>query len=212
MLRAVAVLLALAPWASARELPPIDAADWPSLREHARGLLGNLTKAGASLPEKTAKSAQALLEQKSPENPRLAAQALQKLLDAQCLIGININPESRVKATRGPLAAVLERGRTAHVLVRVHNEGGVTHPLKAASEQAVERGGRDAARWLELSVLNDKPFANRLSGQRVEYRVLKLTARQSGKREATLSFDVGQGTQDLGFRSEVPILFTVREP
>ena len=28
-------------------------------------------------------------------------------------------------------------------------------------------------------------------------------------REATLRFDVGQGSQDLGFRGEVPVLFTV---
>ena len=46
----------------------------------------------------------------------------------------------------------------------------------------------------------------------VEYVLLRLTARQVGKREATLMFDVGQGTQDLGFRNEVPILFTVRAP
>ena len=51
-----------------------------------------------------------------------------------------------------------------------------------------------------------------LSGQPVEYVLLRLTARQAGKREATLMFDVGQGTQDLGFRNEVPILFTVRPP
>ena len=33
---------------------------------------------------------------------------------------------------------------------------------------------------------------------------------QAGKREAVISFDVGQGTQDLGFRSEVPVLFDIR--
>jgi hypothetical protein len=38
---------------------------------------------------------------------------------------------------------------------------------------------------------------------------LRLTARESGKREATLKFDAGQGTQDLGFRAEVPLLFRV---
>jgi hypothetical protein len=37
-----------------------------------------------------------------------------------------------------------------------------------------------------------------------------LTALEAGKREATLNFDVGQGTQDLGFRAEVPILFHVK--
>jgi hypothetical protein len=32
----------------------------------------------------------------------------------------------------------------------------------------------------------------------------------SGRREATLGFDVGQGTQDLGFRGEVPVLFDIQ--
>jgi hypothetical protein len=40
--------------------------------------------------------------------------------------------------------------------------------------------------------------------------ILRLRSSEAGKREATLQFDVGQGTQDLGFRAEVPILFTVR--
>jgi hypothetical protein len=210
MLRAASVLLVCVSWAPARELPLIDEADWPSLRDQARDLLAGLAKLDAPLPEKTAKPLRALIEQKSPENPRLAGRAVQKLLDAHCLVGVTINPESRVKAQRGALTAALVRDKTAYVLVRVHNEGGVTHPLMAASEQAVEPGKKAADRWLELGVLNAKPFADRLTGDRVEYRVMKLTARQAGKREATLSFDVGQGTQDLGFRSEVPILFTVR--
>ena len=50
-----------------------------------------------------------------------------------------------------------------------------------------------------------------LSGARLEYVPLRLTPHESGKREATLKFDVGQGTQDLGFRAEVPVLFTVRK-
>jgi hypothetical protein len=210
MLRAVALLLVCVPWAPARELPLIDEADWPSLRDQARDLLAGLAKLDAPLPEKTAKSVLTLLGQKSPENPRLAARAVQKLLDPHCLVGVTINPESRVKAARGALAAALVRDKATHVLVRVHNEGGVTHPLMVVSEQAVGPGKKDPDRWLELSVLNAKPFADRLTGDRVEYRVMRLTARQAGKREATLSFDVGQGTQDLGFRSEVPILFTVR--
>src|SRR5262249_57017814 len=103
-----------------------------------------------------------------------------------------------------------DRGERACGLTGVHSGGGGRPRLGVASEQAVAAGKKDADRWVELGVLNDKPFANRLTGQRVEYRVMKLTARQAGKREATLTFDVGQGTQDLGFRSEVPILFTVR--
>jgi hypothetical protein len=212
MLRAAAVLLLCVPAAQAQGLPLIDEVDWPAFREQVRDLLVGMAKLDAAFSEETAKPLRALIDQKSPDSPRIAARAVQKLLDSHVLIGVTINPESRVKATRGDRAAALVRGRAAFVLVRVQNEAGVTHPLMAASEQAVEAGKKDAERWLELGVVNEKPFANKLTGQRVEYRLLKLTARQSGKREATLSFDVGQGTQDLGFRSEVPILFTVRSP
>ena len=48
-----------------------------------------------------------------------------------------------------------------------------------------------------------------LSGLDLEYRVLQLYAKEAGKREAKLAFDVGQGSQDLGFRNEVDILFTI---
>ena len=49
-----------------------------------------------------------------------------------------------------------------------------------------------------------------LSGLGVEYALALLYSSESGKREATIGFDVGQGTQDLGFRGEVPVLFEVR--
>jgi hypothetical protein len=73
---------------------------------------------------------------------------------------------------------------------------------------ATEKGDE---RWLEVEVCGEPPLRKNLGGGKVEYVVVKLTARQAGKREATLRFDVGQGTQDLGFRAEVPILFAVRE-
>jgi hypothetical protein len=41
----------------------------------------------------------------------------------------------------------------------------------------------------------------------LEYRIVSLYSRDPGQREAKLEFNVGQGTQDLGFRSEVDILF-----
>ena len=45
-------------------------------------------------------------------------------------------------------------------------------------------------------------------GLSLEYRIVQIHSRDAGKREARISFNVGQGTQDLGFRSEVDILFT----
>jgi hypothetical protein len=125
---------------------------------------------------------------------------LHKLLESHCLMHVTINPESRVKAARGPAAARLRGEGETVFLIRVLNEAGVTHPLK------VSLNGNEG-NWLKArtTAVSQKG----LSGSTEEYVLLRLTSRGSGKREATLTFDVGQGTQDLGFRAEVPVLFTL---
>ncbi len=203
-------LLLLAGTAGAEPLPVVDEVEWGPFRTQCRTLLEALRQLEAPLPADTLESLESLLRRKKPDDPRQPARAVQKLLDAHCLVGVSINPESRVKAARGPRRAELVRERASYVLVKVHNDAGVTHGLAATSPERIEPGKKSPNRWLELAVVNDKPFTKRLTGKKVEYRLLKLTARQTGKREATLAFDVGQGSQDLGFRAEVPILFTVR--
>jgi hypothetical protein len=49
-----------------------------------------------------------------------------------------------------------------------------------------------------------------LSGLLAEYQIVLLYSRDAGPREATLSFHIGAGTQDLGFRSGIPVLFQCR--
>ena len=58
-----------------------------------------------------------------------------------------------------------------------------------------------------MEMFDTQPLRKELSGLKLEYRILQLYSRDAGKREAKLSFNVGQGTQDLGFRNEVDILF-----
>jgi hypothetical protein len=201
--------LCAAPAAGQPPFLPAEGAEWRPLREHCRDLLKGLDALKAPLPPETARALAALLE-KEPRDAEAASAAVQKLLDPHCLLGVSINAESRVKVERGPAAATLVEGRPAVVLVKVHNEGGVTHALAVSGPQLRTADTRAEGRWLEAAVVNDAPFGRRLSGRRLEYRVLRLTAHEGGKREATLQFDVGQGTQDLGFRGEVPVLFTVR--
>ena len=200
------LLVAAVPDSSAPPLPVVEA-DWPALRKQTRELLTHLDTLKALA--KSAKEIRAVLDDERAD-PEVASKRVQQLLDAHCLVSVHINPESRVKAARGPLSATLNHNELTLVLVKVHNQGGVTHALRVASDQAIVAGKREDDRWIEATILNGKPFADKLTGQRLEYRVLRLTARQSGKREATFGFDVGQGTQDLGFRAEVPILFTIR--
>ncbi len=151
-----------------------------------------------------------------------AVRAIQEALDPLCLIEVTINPESRVKAARGPAPARLVQHGWRVYLVKVHNEGGVTAALKANSPNAEplykrSTGKPDPAptisqtdvvqRWMDVQMFDDRPLAKSLSGLPVEYRLIQLYSRDAGPREAKIRFDVGQGTQDLGFRSDVDILF-----
>jgi hypothetical protein len=185
-------------------LPIADDVPLAQLRAHCERLREALDAVQSPLPPETDKSLRAVLRKDDPA----AAEKIQKLLDARCLIGVSINPESRVKAARGPASAELRLGRPVYMLVKIHNEAGVTHALKVSGPQLGRAG--EPGRWLEGEVYTKAPLRKTLSGDKVEYVILRLTAHQAGKREATLRFDVGQGTQDLGFRAEVPVLFTVR--
>ncbi|MEO6807748.1 MAG: CehA/McbA family metallohydrolase [Isosphaeraceae bacterium] len=149
--------------------------------------------------------------------------AIQRALDPLCLIGVTINPESRVKATSGPARAKLAQHGWRVFLVKVHNEAGVTAPLQVESPNAkplytVSTGRAEpkltvppaevAQRWMDARIFGDRPLNQGLSGLPLEYRVLQIYSRDAGQREAKLSFKAGQGTQDLGFRSDVDVLFT----
>jgi hypothetical protein len=140
-----------------------------------------------------------------------ATEAIQRVLDRSCLIDVHINPEVRVKVARGPAQPALVEHGWRTFLVKVRNEAGTTAALRATSAQARPRAGVAAAElahsWLELLMFDDPPLLRTLSGLELEYRIARLYSHDAGWREASLTFDVGQGTQDLGFRNHVPILF-----
>jgi hypothetical protein len=53
------------------------------------------------------------------------------------------------------------------------------------------------------------PMAEYLSGLGIEYAIALISSVEAGRREAMIAFDVGAGTQDIGFRGEVPVLFQI---
>jgi len=160
------------------------------------------------------------------------ATAIQRLLDPHVLLDVHINPESRVKVTRGTASAVLQQAGYTPVLVKVVNEGGVTARLRIGSPQAGpvyagmsqlsgsrmqqqhlrenENVERRTDRFLDLEMFTAAPMTPALSGLEVEYAIALIYSSEAGRREATIAFDLGQGTQDLGFRAEVPVLFAVK--
>ena len=149
--------------------------------------------------------------QLGPSRASEAVAGIQRVLDRFCLVGVNINPESRVKVVRGPAKPELVQQGWRQFLVKVHNEAGTTGAFRGTSPQAHPLPGSEleeiSDRWLDLMMFDRQPLTDTLSGLALEYRIVQLYSRDAGDRDAALGFNVGQGTQDLGFRNEVPILF-----
>jgi len=124
------------------------------------------------------------------------------------LIKVSISPEARVKATAEEITMELHRGQWQDFSIEIDNAAGITALLVIESEQilaSLDDASRD--HWLQLEI---KPNGA-LTGLRHETRTLRLRSRDAGVRTAILNFNAGQGTQDLGFRSDVLVTFKVDE-
>ncbi|HEX8837093.1 MAG TPA: CehA/McbA family metallohydrolase [Candidatus Acidoferrum sp.] len=147
---------------------------------------------------------------------------LEQVLDKYTLAILDINPESRVKVQPGPAKPELVEAGTRIFLVKVINEAGVTARLETQSPNALpvfvqsDRSSEPPKqissadipdRWMDLELYDKNPMSERLSGLPLEYRILQIYSRDRGQRSAAISFNVGQGTQDIGFRNELVVYF-----
>lgn len=205
--------------ASADDLPLVRGVEVQPLAAQAKRIAQALAILGEPLSaEQQAALDKAVATMKAED----AVAGIQRVLDERCLAGVNINPESRVKVARGAAKADLVEQGWRVFLVKVHNEAGVTAALRAVSPNAEPLHKRSTSspapapsvklddvpiRWMDLQTYDAQPLVPKLGGLELEYRIIQIYSRDKGKREATIGFDVGQGTQDLGFRNEVAILF-----
>ncbi len=210
---------------TAAEDVPILGTEGQPLAANVERLLQTFSYLGHPLPQKTTTALRQAAKRRDPLR-------LQKLLDEHVLFVVTLNPEVRVKVARGPASANLQQfGYTPH-LVKVLNHSTVTRQLRIDSPQggAVFAGASDGSlrrqaqtelnrkenrdgasdRFLECEIYRGQPMTPRLSGLEVEYAIALLSSSEAGRREATIGFDVGSGTQDLGFRGEIPVLFDVQ--
>lgn len=211
-----------APASHAADEPPltvVTGVELQPLRAHARRVALALELEGAPLNKEQLAALEAAYQM---EDHPAAVRAIQAALDPLCLAEVNVNPESRVKVAEGPATRRLISQGWRTFLVKVHNEAGVTAPLRCLSPNAekLHKPSSGSAepprtikpadvgdRWMDVDVVRKQPLSPTLSGLAVEYCLVQLYSRDVGKREAKLMFDVGQGTQDLGFRNEVNLLF-----
>jgi hypothetical protein len=229
-LKCLVVCLTAGVWFNAQGaaavLPEVSGVELQPLVAQVKRLTEALEYLGTPLsPEKQ----QALDAAMAMTSKRAAARSIQEILDPLCLVSVNINPEMRVKVAQGPAEPLLVEQGWRTFLIKVQNEAGATAELrvvcpqaqslhdsparKTASDVFYRQGEQHSSKlpreqlWLDLESFDKQPLKKQLSGLGLEYRIVSLYSRDAGRREAKLVFDVGQGTQDLGFRSEMDILF-----
>lgn len=205
--------------AKAQNWPSVETVDRQPLLAAAKRVATALDAVGRPLSQAQQKELADLVA--SADDKKVVA-GVQSLLDPLCLAAIHINPESRVKVIEGGARKSLLQNGWRTFLIKVHNEAGINPALQCTSPQAkpqfVQSNGSPEPsdeitlvdvkdRWLDIALPTREPMRPTLSGLALEYRILQLHSRDEGKREATLAFNIGQGTQDLGFRNEVAILF-----
>jgi hypothetical protein len=196
------------------------------LAANVRRLMQALDFLGAPLSQETQKAIQSACDEQD-------ANKIQRLLDPQVLLAVHLNPESRVKVACGPARATLQQMGYKPVVVKVTNDSTATKALRIGSPQAGPpfggpwdrvkltrpdqiplandpKGRPEKERFLSVEMFASQPMTSHLSGLNVEYAIALIYSSEAGKREATIAFDIGQGTQDLGFRGETPVLFDVR--
>ena len=215
-------LLLSLPIEAAEPLPIDTEVEFQPLASQIKRVIDALDSLGEPLPEADRNAVNQIIAA-GPADKAVAA--LQQALDKHVLLAVDINPESRVKTRIASAKPELVQNGWRNFLVKVYNQAGVTAELKVGgpnSQPLYQRSTGKAEpeikitpgdvphRYLEAVMFGTQPLNKALSGLRVEYRILQLYSRDAGKREATLGFNVGQGTQDIGFRSEVSILFDIK--
>ncbi|MEO6188727.1 MAG: CehA/McbA family metallohydrolase [Ginsengibacter sp.] len=179
---------------------------------------------GSSLSVQDIKKLEAL-QHKSPGAE--VTKQIQQILDPYCIAIVQINPEARVKVKRGEAKATLIQGGWANFLIKVYNDAGVNAPLNVESPNAlspfhapsgdpkvkpanVVTAGQSANRFLEMGLYRGSPLLPNLSGLKLEYAVVQIYSKDAGKREVEMGFNIGQGTQDIGFRNTTSFLFNIQ--
>ena len=152
-----------------------------------------------------------------------AVTQLESALDPFALVTVDINPEGRVKVEQGSANPTLVEAGTRLFLVKVINNGHVTAPLNVESPNSgnvfIRSTGNPAPplqltpqaaadRWADISLYQRPPMNKRLTGLALEYAIVEVYSRDAGQRSAKISFNVGQGSQDIGFRNDAVIVFT----
>jgi hypothetical protein len=131
--------------------------------------------------------------------------SLAAVVEPLVVLRVDVNPESRVKmAAVSPLPELVV-DRTYRVLLEVSNAARIRAPLRVMATDRSTTPPR-SARFCEVGLVDGIASSSFLSGAEREWKIVEIRLLEAGRREVHLEADVGQGTQDLGFRAAADLL------
>jgi hypothetical protein len=218
---AVAVLLGLAPSAPAADLTKIKKVDLQPLAKQVQRLGEALQFIGSPLPDA---DLAALKTAADDTDKARAVETIQSILDKHCLFGVRIAAGNEMTVQAGPARPELAEQGWRVFLVKVDNAAEVDRvELRADSPNAlplfrrstgkpdptVTSVGEVGKRFLDLQMFNKQPLVEQLSGLELEYRILQVSSRDSGRKEAGIGFSLWRpkADQPLAKTSQLTVLF-----
>lgn len=180
----------------------VSAADWPTsdpidaqpLIAQAMRVSRALEMLGQPLPPATRQALQTL---KESQGNKTTTAAIEQLLDAHCLASVEVDARGVTRVIPAPTPLRLAEQGWRMSLVKVLNRSSSTGILRTESPNAkpVPKGPQSAVaeRWLDLLAFSGQPLLPNLSGLGLEYTVLQVYSRDSGKKSAEISFYIDKG-------------------
>jgi hypothetical protein len=202
ILLSTAVLLGLAGSVGADDLPRIHKVDLQPLAAQVQRVSDALDLLGAPL---SADEKAKLQEQANASEHARAIEEIQAILDKHCLAGVRILGKDKLETQAGPARAELAEQGWRVFLIKVDNAPGVSgvelrpdspnalpvyHRSTGQPDPKVDSVGEVASRFLDLMMYQTQPLVRHLSGLEVEYRILQVYCRDSGRKDAHLGFSL----------------------
>ncbi len=196
--------LVLSRAATAAELPKVKVERQP-LASQARRIAEALALLGEPLSDADRK---AILDAATSADEDKAIATIQDVLDKHCLASVRITSDKKLQTQAGPAKPQLAEQGWRVFLVKVHNEPSLSRveltvrspnalPLSKRSsgkpDPKVVSVGEVGKRFLDLMMYNNQPLLRDLSSLELEYRIVQIYCRDSGRKEASLLFDVKDG-------------------
>jgi hypothetical protein len=203
----LAVVLIVSP-SFAGELPKVKVERQP-LAAQARRVSEALALLGEPL---TDAERQAIRDAADAKDENKAVQTIQTILDKRCLAGLHVTADKKIQTQAGPAKPQLAEQGWRVFLVKVHNEPGLASvELTVASPNALPLTQRSSGkadpkvvsvgevgkRFLDVRTFDAQPLVRDLSGLELEYRIVQIYCRDSGRKEATLRFELRDGKKTI---------------